>query len=101
MRIISNPTDIHGIGRRRQRLNRHFISCERAGFIRTNNRHRAKSFNSRQPANNRMTSCHRLNANGQRDGHDCRQPLGNGGDGQSHARKKHVTDRIFSKNNSE
>ncbi len=58
------------------RRHRHLVPGQRAGLVGADHRHRANRLDRRQPPHDGMAPRHRLHADGQRDGHHRRQPLG-------------------------
>ncbi|MCY1293257.1 hypothetical protein D9M70_425130 [compost metagenome] len=67
-------------------LHGHLVAGQGAGLVRADHRHRAQGFHRRQAADDGVLHGHALHAEGENDGHDRRQPLGNrrGGEGDHH-----------------
>ena len=62
----------------------HFVTGEGAGFIRTDYRHRAQGFDNRHSTNHGLTTGHLAHTNGQGNGENRRQPLGDSRNNQAH-----------------
>ena len=73
-------------------LNSHFILCQCAGFIRTDDRNTAQALYGLQLSNNSMLPNHFLRTERQHDGHNRAERLRNSGHGQRHSEQERIHD---------
>jgi hypothetical protein len=82
-------------------LHRHLVARQRAGLVGADHRHRTQRFHGRQAAHDRLAFRHALHAQRQRDGHDRRQPFGNGRGGERDHHQEHVGRRMAAQQHAE
>ena len=70
----------------------HFVLGEGAGLVRADDLRTAQGFHGGQAADHRVALAHLRHADGQHDGHHCRQPLRNGRHRQAHRHHERVDD---------
>ena len=71
----------------------HGVGGQGTGLVRTDHIDRAEYLDAGQPPHQRLLPCHALHADGQGDGDNRRQPLGNGRHGDTDSRLHHVVQR--------
>ena len=86
--IVAGPAKQRGAGGRDHLLQRHFVLGESTGLIGTNHAGRPQGFHRGQVLHHRIMFGKLLHPNGQHQRQDCRQPLGDGGNGQGHAQNE-------------
>lgn len=90
VRCIAHAAHCDGVLGGDQGLHRHFITRERAGFVRTDAGDASKGLNRRQRADDGMAAGHALYTDCESNGHDGRQTLGDRGHGQTDRSQEHV-----------
>ena len=73
---------------------RHAVQREGTGLIRTDDLSAAKGLDGGQLSDNCVALAHLGNADGERDGDDGRQALGDGGNGKAHGDHECVHDKL-------
>ncbi|MDT4847263.1 hypothetical protein FQZ97_813130 [compost metagenome] len=89
-RLVAHSGDVEYVLGTYHPLHGHLVAGESAGLVGADHCHRAQGFYGRQAADNRVALGHALNAQGQRDGHDCWQALGDRRSGEGHHHHKHL-----------
>ncbi len=93
VRSVAHPFDVHRAVGQHHLLHRHFVAGEGAGLVGADHGDRAQRLDRRQAADHRVARGHALHADGQRDRHDGRQPLGNRRHHQPHGGHEHLGHR--------
>ena len=95
MRIVPDTGYLKQAVGRCNRLYSHLVTCQGAGFVRTDNSHRTQCLDRWQSPDDGMTMRHALHTDGQRNGHNGRQAFRNRGHRQTHRCKEHLRSQVI------
>ncbi|MNM73125.1 hypothetical protein D3C81_848430 [compost metagenome] len=93
-RRVADAADIEYLAGADHSLHGHFVAGQGPGLVRADHRHRAEGFHRRQTADDRLPLRHALHAEGEGDGHERRQALGDRRGHQGDHHHEHVLRRF-------
>ncbi len=91
---VADAVELEYFAAGRQRLHRHFVARQRAGFVGADDGGAAQRLHRRQAADDGVALGHARHANGQRDRQHHRQPFGDHRHRQRHRRQEQVDPRL-------
>ena len=88
--LVATARDPIPAARRHDLADRHLVAGQRSGLVRADHRHRSERLHARQPADQRVAGHHPLQADGEHERDDRRQPLRHGGHREAHPAQQHL-----------